>query len=97
MSPRRKKTRWCSCPFEDFRGEIFKPRATPMSELEIVTLYQDELEAVKLCDLEGLTQEEAGKRMGVSRGTVQRLITTAHRKIADAIVNQKALTFKDYK
>ncbi len=97
MSPRRKKTRWCSCPFEDFRGEIFKPRAIPMSELEIVTLYQDELEAVKLCDLEGLTQEEAGKRMGVSRGTVQRLISSAHRKIAEALVNKKALTFQEYK
>jgi len=97
MSPRRKKTRWCSCPFEDFRGEIFKPRAIPMSELEIVTLYQDELEAVKLCDLEGLTQEEAGKRMGVSRGTVQRLISSAHRKIAEVLVNKKALTFQEYK
>ncbi len=97
MSPRRKKSRWCSCPFEDFRGEIFKPRAIPMSELETVTLFQDELEAIKLCDLEGLTQEEAGKRMGISRGTVQRLITSAHKKIADAIVNLKALTFKEYK
>jgi predicted DNA-binding protein (UPF0251 family) len=56
-----------------------------------VTLYHDELEALHLCDGQGKTQEEAGFCMGVSRGTVQRLLSCARRKIADTLVKQKAL------
>jgi predicted DNA-binding protein (UPF0251 family) len=94
MSPRCKKPRRYSCPFKDFDGLIFKPRGISMSELEVVTLYRDELEVLKLCDLEGLTQEEAGEKMEISRGTVQRLIVNAHGKIADAMINGKAIVFE---
>jgi predicted DNA-binding protein (UPF0251 family) len=44
-----------------------------------------ELEAFRLVDLEGLSQEEAGQRMGVSRGTVWRLVQRARRKTAQAL------------
>lgn len=57
----------------------------------MVQLAVDELEAMRLCDLLGLDQEEAGKRMGVSRGTVQRLLSAARAKVADALVSGKAL------
>ena len=91
MSPRTKKPRICACPA---RGKAFKPTGIPLTELEKITLYPDELEALKLCDLDGLTQEEAGKKMGVSRGTVQRILSSARRKTALALSGCKALVLK---
>ncbi len=54
----------------------------------------DELEALSLCDRDGLTQEEAGRKMGVSRGTVQRTLMSARNKVADALAGGKAITFE---
>jgi uncharacterized protein len=65
-----------------------------MSEVEKITLSQDELEALKLCDLDDLTQEEAGLRMGVSRGTVQRILTAARKKAALALSKGRAIVFE---
>lgn len=62
-----------------------------MTELEIMTLGEDELEALRLCDVEGLHQEVAGERMGVSRGTVQRLLKTGRGTIVRAIAENAAL------
>ena len=62
-----------------------------MSELEAVRLGLDELEAVRLCDMEDLGQEAAGQRMGVSRGTVQRLLKSGRRKLVGAVVGNSAL------
>jgi uncharacterized protein len=59
--------------------------------MDIIRLALDELESLHLCDGEGMTQEEAGRCMGVSRGTVQRLLASARRKVAQALVGQKAL------
>jgi len=53
------------------------------------------MEALRLCDREGMTQEEAGQKMGVSRGTIQRIITIARRKTAEAISEGRALIFVD--
>lgn len=58
-------------------------------------LQRDELEALRLCDMAGLFQEEAGIRMGVSRGTVQRLLASARQKVARALVEGAALVFDD--
>ncbi len=71
----------------------FKPTGTPLHELRQIELHRDELEAMRLCDREGLTQEEAGKRMGVSRGTIQRIITVARKKTAAALSEGMALIF----
>ncbi len=90
MSPRPKKERKCE---GNFCGRAFKPTGTPLSKLEQVDLFRDEMEALRLCDREGMTQEEAGQQMGVSRGTIQRIITIARRKTADALSNGKALVF----
>jgi len=92
MSPRPKKLRHCE---GNFCGRAFKPTGTPLSELSKVDLHLDELEALRLCDFEGLTQEEAGVRMGVSRGTVQRIITEARKKTARALTEGQALVFVD--
>jgi uncharacterized protein len=70
---------------------VFKPAGTPLKELEVIQLAYDELESLHLCDGEGKTQEEAGLCMDISRGTVQRLLASARRKVAQALVGQKAL------
>jgi predicted DNA-binding protein (UPF0251 family) len=75
-------------------GRAFKPTGIPMTEVDRITLYDDELEALKLCDLDGLTQEEAGGRMGISRGTVQRLLSSARKKTAMALSQCKAIVFE---
>lgn len=49
---------------------------------EILDLSLEELESLRLCDLEGLDQEMAARRMEVSRGTLQRIIYSAHAKVA---------------
>ncbi len=92
--PRYKKPRRCRCPFSRLKGKIFKPAGIPSTDLEFITLYRDELEALRLCDKEDLTQQEAGKRMGISRGTVQRLLSSGRKKMVTAITEQKAIVFK---
>jgi predicted DNA-binding protein (UPF0251 family) len=62
--------------------------------LQHIELTVDELEAVRLADLEGLYQEEAAARMNVSRQTFGRIVEAAHKKIADALVNGKALSIQ---
>jgi len=63
----------------------------PVSLLEQVVLTLDEFETLRICDLEGKKQIEAGEAMGVSRGTVQRLLVKARAKVVDALLNQKIL------
>jgi predicted DNA-binding protein (UPF0251 family) len=85
---RPKKTRWIKCA----PGErCFKPRCKPLSELEGVYLSLDEFEAIRLSYVEGLKQEDAAKLMKISRPTFSRIETSAHKKIADALVNIKAI------
>jgi len=74
------------------QSNYFKPRGIPLSALRHVNLTVDEIEAVRLADLEGLYQEDAAKKMKVSRQTFGRIIESAHKKIADALVNGKALS-----
>ena len=79
--------RVCHLPQSSF----FKPRGIPLSALRQVLLTVDEFEAVRLADFEGLYQEDAAQKMNVSRQTFGRIIDSAHKKIADALVNGKAL------
>lgn len=88
---RPRKPRTCACPQRAAFEAVYKPAGTPLKELEKVPLLHDELEALYLCDAEGKTQEQAGCCMGISRGTVQRLVTEARRKVASALVRQQAL------
>jgi len=69
----------------------FKPRGIPASLLEEVVLNLDEFEAMRLADYEGLYQEDGAKKMNISRQTFGRIIETAHKKIADVLMNGKAL------
>ena len=72
-------------------SNYFKPRGIPLADLSEVVLTMDELEAVRLADFEGIYQEAAAKRMNVSRQTFGNIIKSAHQKIADVLVNAKAL------
>ena len=69
----------------------FKPRAIPLSQLAEVILSFDEYEAIRLADLEGKYQEDAANKMKISRPTFGRIIESAHKKIADALINGKAI------
>jgi predicted DNA-binding protein (UPF0251 family) len=69
----------------------FKPRGIPGSLLEEVEVAVDELEAIRLADLEGMYQEDAAAKMNVSRQTFGRIVESARRKVADALVGGKAL------
>lgn len=72
-------------------ANYFKPRGIPLDMLEEVNLTLDELEAVRLADWEGLYQEDAAKKMSISRQTFGNIINSAHKKIADVLLNAKAL------
>jgi len=85
------KPRTCSCPHRAGFSAVFKPAGTPLKEMEIIPLAQDELEAFFLCDGCGKTQAEAGLCMEISRGTVQRLLASGRKKIAQALVHNTAL------
>ncbi len=85
---RPKKTRWIKCLPDE---RCFKPLCKPLSELEDVYLTLDEFEAVRLSCLERLKQEDAARKMKISRPTFSRIVTSAQRKIADGLVNIKAI------
>jgi predicted DNA-binding protein (UPF0251 family)/predicted Fe-Mo cluster-binding NifX family protein len=70
---------------------VFKPAGAPVRDLPEIELTLDEFEAVRLADHEGLYQEAAALRMGVSRQTFGRIVESARRKIAGALVNGCAL------
>lgn len=69
----------------------FKPAGVPLHRLEEVVLPLDELEALRLADLNGQYQEQAAAQMKISRATFARIIEVARRKVADALINGKAL------
>ncbi|MCK5912382.1 MAG: DUF134 domain-containing protein [Desulfuromusa sp.] len=95
MSPRPRKPRNC-CPTRRPDDLMFKPAGTPLSKLQRIELNADELEAISLCDRDAMTQAEAGELMGISRGTVQRLVTSGRKKVIDALLAGHALVIKPH-
>jgi predicted DNA-binding protein (UPF0251 family) len=85
---RPEKIRTVSCVAH---GRAFKPVGRPAIELEVETLRADELEALRLADLEGLYQEAAAKRMGVSRTTFSRILDRARSIVARVLVEERLL------
>ncbi len=70
---------------------IFKPAGVPLATLRHVLLLHEELESLRLADLEHLTQAEAATKMDVSRSTFQRILARARRQVALALVEGHAL------
>ena len=85
---RPKKKRWIKCKPDE---RCFRPLCKSNKKLEGVNLTIDEFETIRLADLEGLSQDIIAKQMKVHRSTVSRIIDSAHKKIADAFVNIKAV------
>ena len=73
---------------------LFKPAGIPAARLQQTVMTLDELEALRLADLLGLYHEAAALQMKVSRQTFGRIIESAHRKVADALIHGKALKLK---
>lgn len=69
----------------------FKPAGIPMRLLENVHLTVDEVEALRLKEIEKLDQEKGAEKMGISRPTFQRILVSARKKTADALLNGKAI------
>lgn len=86
--PRPRCHRRITCNHDAF---IYKPCGVPMSELDTEFLGFDELEAMRLADIEGLYQEDAAQQMGVSRSTFARMLASAHTKVAKALITKKAI------
>ncbi len=81
----------------DFDPEVtyFKPRGIPMKMLEEIKLERDELEAIRLRNFEGLYQEQAAEKMEISRQTFGRILESAQKKIADSLINGKAIRIEN--
>ncbi len=93
---RPKKCRWVETePGVTF----FKPRGIPLRSLQQIVITVDELEAMRLADFLEMTQEEVAQKMQVSRPTVTRMLSRAHRAVAEALVHGKAICIQggDYR
>jgi predicted DNA-binding protein (UPF0251 family) len=86
--PRPRKCRFVA---NQPKTDYFKPRGVPLSSMEEVTLPVEGLEALRLADVEGLEQQEAAQRMGVSRPTFSRVLAQARTAVSLALVNGWAL------
>ncbi len=69
----------------------FKPRGIPIRELEIIELTTEEIEAYRLRHIDDMEQQEAANKMDTSQSTYQRILYSAYKKIADALINGKAI------
>lgn len=83
--------------FVQFQPNVyyFKPQGIPLRELEEVILLSDELEALKLYEVDELEQIEAAKKMEISQPTFARLLGSANKKIAEAIIKGKAIRIRE--
>jgi len=75
----------------DPKVNYFKPRGVPVSSLDVVELKKEELEAVRLKNLKNFDQKECAKLMNTSAATLQRILSSAYQKIAEALVKGKAI------
>ena len=82
------------CIYQNPGFRYFKPRGIPLSQLNIIRLNLEEYEAIRLKDLVGMDQIEAAQQMNISRGTFQRILKSAHQKIAKAIIENSAIEIK---
>ncbi len=89
---RRRKNRKINADHSEI---CFKPCGMRGDLLETIVVYEDEMEAIRLSDFESLYQQECADRMHISRPTFSRLIESARKKIADALLNHKILEVQE--
>lgn len=83
----------CFCRKIKFEPNVvyFKPQGVPLSSLEMVEISLEEIEAYRLRHIDDLEQTEAAKKMGATTSTYQRILYSVYKKIADALINGKAI------
>ncbi|MBU1877036.1 DUF134 domain-containing protein [Patescibacteria group bacterium] len=69
----------------------FKPQGVQMRFLEVVELTNEEVEALRLKNIKNLDQKEAAKKMNTSQSTFQRILSSAYKKITEALIKGKAI------
>ena len=74
-----------------FSATFFKPAGVPLRALEEISLARDEVETIRLKDVENLDQISAAAKMKISQSTFQRILSNARKKISTAIVGGKAI------
>ncbi len=79
------------CCRRDTADCIYKPQGVAMGLIGTTLLGADQFEAMRLCDVDDLDQQTAGERMGVSRGTVQRLLKSGRKRVVEAILRGDAI------
>jgi predicted DNA-binding protein (UPF0251 family) len=84
--PRKRRRVW-----HEPKPAIFKPVGVPLDQLKAITLLHEELEALRLVDLEGHQQGTAAEQMSVSRSTLQRILNEARLKVAQTLTEGAAL------
>ena len=84
--PRKRRRVW-----HEPKPAVFKPVGVPLHQLQAITLLHEELEALRLVDLEGWYQEDAAGQMNVSRSTLQRIVSEARAKVVRALTEGTAL------
>lgn len=73
---------------------FFKPRGAPMRSLDVVELNSEEMEAMRLKNMKDLDQNECAEKMKTSQSTFQRILSSAYKKITEALVEGKAIEIK---
>jgi predicted DNA-binding protein (UPF0251 family) len=91
--PRPKKCRYIQCKPNAY---YFKPRGIPLTELLEISLTVDELEAIRLADFQGLYHDDAATQMRVSRPTFGRILAQGRKKVAEALIQGKALRIESF-
>jgi len=79
-----------------FHHNCFKPCGIPRAELKSILLTKDEIEAIRLADFEGLYQEDAAREMEISRPTFSRILNSARKKIATALIQGKTIEIENF-
>jgi len=77
------------------KTRYFKPQGIPMFDLEEVVLTKEEVESIKLKDFDNLEQTAAAQKMNTSQSTFQRILSSARKKVAEAIIEGKALKIEE--
>ncbi|HCC05718.1 TPA: hypothetical protein DEP58_05485 [Patescibacteria group bacterium] len=83
----------CFCKEIRFEPGVvfFKPQGIPMVNLEVIELTLEEIEAYRLRHIGNLEQKDAAEKLGATTSTYQRILNSAYEKIADALINGKAI------
>ncbi len=85
---RKRKNKHIECDYDQY---FFKPRGKKLSELGVVTITAEELEAIRLVDTEHLSQSSAAEKMNTSSSTIQRLVESTREKVFKALIDGNAI------